>query len=144
MTKNIDSLMDSVYKEGNTPITKEKVNILRIFLQRAFPDVSNQAVSDAASLLAVYCCLVSEGKRISVNGQELDANGLSKFFDDYAKKAENEFSDLKSLYDFYGSALVVSMFVYKYTYGLTNKEMMFHKTKGGDKSDRIAAAINED
>ena len=123
MTNDIDSLMDSVYNEGTTAITKEKVNILRIFMQRAFPDI--------------------EGKRISVNGHEMDAEAFSKFFDAYIQKSVNEFQDLKAVYDFYGSALVVAMYVYKYTHGLTNKTMMFNKTRAGDSSDRIAAAIDE-
>lgn len=143
MTNDIDSLMDSVYNEGTTSITKEKVNILRIFMQRAFPDLSKKAISDASALLAVYCCLMTEGKHISVNGHEMDAEAFSKFFDAYIQKTVNEFQDLKAVYDFYGSALVVAMYVYKYTHGLTNKTMMFNKTRAGDSSDRIAAAIDE-
>lgn len=143
MTNDIDELMDGLYQEGKSSITKEKVHILRIFLQRAFPDVSNQALSDAAALLTVYCTLVIEGKHISVDGNELDAEGLKQFFESYAQKLSGEFSSPKDLYEFYGSAIAVAMFVYKYTAGFTNTDIMFTKTRGGDASERIGAAIND-
>lgn len=136
--------MDSLYNEGKISITKEKVNILRIFMQRAFPDVNGRTIADASALLAVYCSLVTEGKRISVNGQELDSNGFRKLFDEYVERSKAEFRDMKSLYDFYGSALVVAMFIYNYTHGLTNKEMLFTKTRSGDSSDRIASAMDDE
>lgn len=142
MTNDIDDLMDGLYQEGRSSITKEKVHILRIFLQRAFPAVGRQALSDAAALLTVYCTLVIEGKHISVDGNELDSEGFRQFFDSYAQKLSGEFKSPKELYEFYGSAIAVSMFVYKYTAGFTNTDIMFAKTRGGDASDRIAAAIN--
>lgn len=142
MTNDIDELMDGLYQEGKSSITKEKVNILRIFLQRAFPDVSNQALSDAAALLTVYCTFVIEGKHISFGGKELDAGSLKQFFESYAQKLSGEFSSPKDLYTFYGSAMAVAMFVYKYTNGFTNTDVIFSKTRGGDASDRIGAAIN--
>lgn len=142
MTNDIDDLMDGLYQEGKSSITKENVHILRIFLQRAFPDVGSQALSDAAALLTVYCTLVIEGKHISVDGNELDAEGLRQFFDSYAQKLSGEFTSPKELYEFYGSAIAVAMFVYKYTAGFTNTDIIFAKTRGGDASDRIAAAIS--
>lgn len=142
MTKDIDTLMDRLYHKGEISIDKEKVNLLNIFLQRAFPHVGKRAIADAAALLAVYSCLLVDGKRISVNGQELDADGFSKLFDTYGKKAASEFGSEAEMYDFYGAAVVVALYVYKYTAGLTNKELMFKKTHGGDYSDRISAAMN--
>lgn len=142
MTNDIDELMDGLYQEGKSSITREKVHILRIFLQRAFPDVGNQALSDAAAMLTVYCTLVIEGKHISVDGKELDSEGFKQFFDSYAQKLSGEFNSPKELYEFYGSAIAVAMFVYKYTDGFANTDVMFAKTRGGDSSDRIGAAIN--
>jgi len=143
MATSIDSLMDSVYKDGKTAITQEKVNILRIYLHKAFPDLSGQAIADAASLFAVYCALIIDGKHISFNGQVLDADGLVKLFNDYTIKIAPEFESVKAIYDFYGSAMVVSMFVYQYTHGLTNKEAMFTKTRAGGSAARILDAIGE-
>lgn len=143
MATSIDSLMDSVYKDGKTAITQEKVNILRIYLHKAFPDLSGQAIADAASLFAVYCALIIDGKRISFNGQVLDSDALVKLFNDYTIKIAPEFESVKAIYDFYGSAMVVSMFVYQYTYGLTNKEAMFTKTRAGGSAARILDAIGE-
>lgn len=143
MATSIDSLMDSVYKDGKTAITQEKVNILRIYLQKAFPDLSGQAIADAASLFAVYCSLIIDGKHISFNGQVLDADGLVKLFNDYTKKIAPEFESVKAIYDFYGSAMVVSIYVYQYTHGLTNKEAMFTKTRAGGSAARILDAIGE-
>lgn len=142
MTDDIDDLMDGLYQEGKSSITKENVRILRMCLQRAFPDVSNQALSDAAALLSVYCTLVIEGKHISVDGNDLDADGFRQFFDSYTQKISGEFKSPKELYAFYGSAIAVAMFVYKYTDGFKNTDIMFAKTRGGDASDRIAAVIN--
>ena len=143
MATSIDSLMNSVYKDGKTAITQEKVNILRIYLHKAFPDLSGQAIADAASLFAVYCALIIDGKHISFNGQVLDADGLVKLFNDYTRKIAPEFESVKAIYDFYGSAMVVSMFVYQYTHGLTNKEAMFTKTRAGGSAARIFDAIGE-
>ena len=144
MATSIDSLMDSVYKDGKTAITQEKVNILRVFLQRAFPDVDKTVINDASALLTVYCCLVTEGKHISVNGHELDAEGFQKLFESYGKKAEAAFDSPQHMYDFYGSAMVVALYVYKYTNGFTNKEAIFRKNRAGDKSERIASAMWDD
>lgn len=143
MATSIDSLMNSVYKDGKTAITQEKVNILRIYLHKAFPDLSGQAIAGAASLFAVYCALIIDGKHISFNGQVLDADGLVKLFNDYTRKIAPEFESVKAIYDFYGSAMVVSMFVYQYTHGLTNKEAMFTKTRAGGSAARILDAIGE-
>lgn len=141
---DIDKLMDSLYKKGEISVDKEKVSILNIFLQRAFPHVGKRAIADAAALLAVYCCLLCDGKRISINGKELDAEGFKAFFDSYGKKAASEFESMEEMYEFYGSALVVALFAYKYTDRLTNTELMFAKTRGGDASERIAAAVNDE
>lgn len=144
MAKDINDLMDGLYKDGTTSVTKEKVNILRIFLQRAFPDVNKTVINDASALLTVYCCLVTEGKHISVNGHELDAEGFQKLFESYGKKAEAAFDSPQHMYDFYGSAMVVALYVYKYTNGFTNKEAIFRKNRAGDKSERIASAMWDD
>ena len=143
MTNDIDELMDGVYKNGEISIDKEKVSLLNIFMQRAFPAVSKKTIADASALLAVYCCLLTEGKRISVNDHEMDAEAFNKFFDTYAKKSEGDFESMEDMYSFYGSALVVALFVYQYTSGLTSKDAMFHETRGGDTADRIADAIDE-
>jgi hypothetical protein len=50
---------------------------------------------------------------------------------------------VKAIYDFYGSAMVVSIYVYQYTHGLTNKEAMFTKTRAGGSAARILDAIGE-
>lgn len=143
MATNIDSLMDSVYKDGKTAITQEKVNILRIYLHKAFPDLSGQAIAYAASLFAVYCAIIVDGKHISFNGKVLDADDLAQLFNEYSIKIAHEFENVKAIYDFYGSAMVVAMFVYQYTYGLTNKEAMFTKTRAGGSAARIIDAIGE-
>lgn len=143
MTKDIDTFMDSLYQQGKISVDKEKVSILNIFLQRAFPHVDKRAISDASALLAVYCGLLVDGKHISVNGTDMDAGAFGKLFDNYAKKAEGEFDSNEAKYDIYVSALVVALFVYRYTDGLTNKDLMFAKTKGGDYSERISSAIDE-
>lgn len=144
MTDNIEQLMDSLYKEGTTSIDKEKVTLLNVFMQRAFPHVSKTAVADASSLLAVYCSLLCEGKHISVDGKELDAQEVYRMIDGYAKKSEGEFKSLEEMYEFYGSAVVVALYIYKSTAGLTNKELMYAETRGGDATDRVAAAVNGD
>lgn len=144
MTSEVDNLMDGLYMDGETTVTKEKVNILRVFLQRAFPGIGRKTVSDASALLAVYCCLVTEGKRVAVGGKDLDADGFAKFIESYGKKTESEFDSLESMYDFYGSALVVALFVYRYTSGFTNAENIFRKTRAGDTFDRISDAIDGD
>lgn len=144
MTKDVDKFMEGLYKDGETSVTKEKVNLLGIFLQRAFPGVNKKAIADASALLAVYCCLITEGKHISVNGKQLDASGVLKLFDSLGERAEGEFDSKEAMYEFYGSAFMVALFVYKYTNGFTNKDIIFSKSRAGDKSDRMAAGFYGD
>lgn len=142
MATDINELMDSVYNSGETSVTKEKVHILRMFLVKAFPDVSTRTLSVAASFLTLYCCLLTEGKRISFEGKELDANEINKLFESYIQTSMNELGSMEKLYDFYGSAVVVAMYVYKYTEGFTDTGSIFDKTRAGDKDDRMADALS--
>lgn len=143
MASDINELMDNLYREGSTSVTKEKVRILRMFLARAFNDVKPKILTDAASFLTLYCCLLTEGKRISYEGKELGAEELNQLFESYIKSSEAEFDSMETMYDFYGSAVVVALYVYKYTGGFTDTGTIFTKTRTGDKDDRIADAMTD-